>query len=65
MSHEVICIDGTKARVTNIMADGTECDDLSKYEVPINDVTYYAYRLLFKAGLKAAGLPDQEPIMDW
>ena len=49
MSHEVICIDGTKARVTNIMSDGTECDDLSKYEVPINDVTYY----------------DQEPIMDW
>lgn len=64
MSHEYVFSDGTKATVTNIMADGTECDDLSKYKVPLNDVTYYAHRILFKAALKAAGMPDAEPIMN-
>ena len=52
MPHEVVLPSGKTAWVTNIMADGTEVDDLTGYVVPYNERTAIAYDILLNAILR-------------
>lgn len=64
MSLKVTLPGGKAAIVTNIMADGSECDDLSKYPFPLDETTYYAHNILYKRALQKAGLPVEDLKLD-
>lgn len=46
MARKIICLSGKEAYITNILADGTERDDMAGYEMPYNEKFYMTYEAI-------------------